>query len=109
MDSSAHSFSFSVPTPVDLRHTDMGAALSAVRNNRKRRADPHHDDIGSPNTRHSKRMREGPMSPECTSEPLESADTTLVDDTDDHHRHQDPKGKARDIVSTPVVQTMFVP
>ncbi|CAE6404061.1 unnamed protein product [Rhizoctonia solani] len=87
----------------------MGAALSAVRNNRKRRADPHHDDIGSPNTRHSKRMREGPMSPECTSEPLESADTTLVDDTDDHHRHQDPKGKARDICSASVVSTILPP
>ncbi|CAE6421180.1 unnamed protein product [Rhizoctonia solani] len=109
MDSSAHSFSFSVTTPVDLRHTDMGAALSAVRNSRKRRADPHHDDVGSPNNRHSKRMREGALSPGRTSEPPESADTTLVDDTDDHHQHQDPKGKARDICSSSAFSEIITP
>ncbi|KAF8710286.1 Ring finger, partial [Rhizoctonia solani] len=112
MDSSTHSLSFSVTTPVDLRHTDMGAALSAVRNGRKRRADAHHEDVGSPNNRHSKRMREEPLSPGRMSEAPESADTTLVDDTDDHphhHHHQDLKGKARDTFSSSAVSTILPP
>ncbi|CAE6516793.1 unnamed protein product [Rhizoctonia solani] len=106
MDSS-HSFSFSITTPVDLLHNDMGSAISAVRNGRKRRADAHHDETaGSPNNRHSKRMREEPLSPGRTSEPPESGDTTLVDDTDDHHQ---PKGKARDTCSSSVVSTILPP
>ncbi|QRW27601.1 Zinc finger, C3HC4 type (RING finger) protein [Rhizoctonia solani] len=111
MDSSTHSLSFSITTPVDSRHTDMGAALSAVRNGRKRRADAHHDDVGSPNNRHSKRMREEPLSPGRMSEAPESADTTLVDDTDDHHHHhhQDLKGKARDTFSSSAVSTILPP
>ncbi|GAB1517871.1 hypothetical protein RhiTH_000926 [Rhizoctonia solani] len=89
----------------------MGAALSAVRNGRKRRADAHHDDVGSPNNRHSKRMREEPLSPGRMSEAPESADTTLVDDTDDHHHHhhQDLKGKARDTFSSSAVSTILPP
>ncbi|KAJ1309623.1 hypothetical protein OPQ81_006392 [Rhizoctonia solani] len=108
MDSSTHSLSFSITTPADILHSDMGSAISAVRNVRKRRADTHHDEVvGSPNARHSKRMREEPLSPGRTSEPPESGDTTLVDDTDDHH--QDPKGKARDICSSAVVSTILPP
>ncbi|CAE6503632.1 unnamed protein product [Rhizoctonia solani] len=106
MDSSRQSLSFSITTPVDLLHNDMGSAISAVRNARKRRADPHHDEaVGSPN-RHSKRMREEPpSSPARTSEPPESADTTLVNDTDDHN--QDPKGKARDTYSSSIGSTLL--
>ncbi|CAE6441856.1 unnamed protein product [Rhizoctonia solani] len=105
MDSSTHSLSFSITTPVDLLHSDMGSAISAVRNSRKRRADPHHDEaVGSAN-RNSKRMREeGPPSPGRTSEPPDSADTTLVNDTDDHH--QDPKGKARDTCSSSIISLL---
>ncbi|KEP53223.1 putative RING finger protein [Rhizoctonia solani 123E] len=108
MDSSTHSLSFSITTPVDLLHSDMGSAISAVRNSRKRRADPHHDEaVGSAN-RNSKRMREeGPLSPGRTSEPPDSADTTLVNDTDDPH--QDPKGKARDTCSSSILSLLPPP
>ncbi|KAG8763186.1 hypothetical protein FRC11_005613 [Ceratobasidium sp. 423] len=86
----------------------MGSAISAVRNGRKRRADAHHDEAaGSPNNRHSKRMREEPLSPGRISEPPESGDTTLVDETDGHHR--DPKGKARDTCSSSVISTILPP
>ncbi|KDN42111.1 hypothetical protein RSAG8_06969, partial [Rhizoctonia solani AG-8 WAC10335] len=106
MDSSTHSLSFSITT--DLLHNDMGSAISAVRNSRKRRADHHHDEaVGSPN-RNSKRMREEePSSPGRTSEPPESADTTLVNDADEHH--QDPKGKARDTCSSSILSTLLPP
>ncbi|CAE6435348.1 unnamed protein product [Rhizoctonia solani] len=108
MDSSTHSISFSITTPV--LHSDMGSAISAVRNSRKRRADAHHDEtVGSPNTRNSKRMREEPSSPGRTSEPPESADTTLVDDTDDHQQQRDPKGKARDACASSIVSTILPP
>ncbi|CAE7195726.1 unnamed protein product [Rhizoctonia solani] len=108
MDSSMHSLSFSITTPVDISHSDMGTAISAVRNGRKRRADAHHDEAGGSLNRNTKRMREqGPLSPGRTSEPPESADTTLVNDTDDHH--QDHKGKARDTCTTSIVSTLLPP